>query len=162
MRNGTNKFFVIAVGLFISAPSWACPDLSGNFSCMDSQGKAHDLTIQQQTVEGGSHYTMTSTEEGRVDIWEVTADGKERDIPEGHGLKGAKYTATCDADTSMNLNVTGLLIDDESGAIIGNLKMNMLHTRGPAREIIVVSSGVLETPQHGNFPLDGTMTCTLK
>lgn len=99
--------FLIGALLLVTTQAFACPDISGSFTC-----KYRNRISERE---------ITKTETGFIVIadgaeQEYKTDGSITSLPENDSLKDAKFSSVCEGDTFV-VNFTGTLMYE--GAEIG-------------------------------------------
>ncbi len=138
---------LILVGLMLSAPAFACPDLSGTFRCQYQDGSVETLTIAQDNKSGVEVYNYNGSE--------IAADNVTRVLPDDANLKSGTFRAWCDDNTTLKAELISEYWDNSR--YIGDLTMNMFFTmeNGSHKS---KSTGVLKTG-NGDHPIDSTTVC---
>lgn len=100
------KFLMLGALLF-SSSVFACPDLSGSYTCV---GKTRSYQKEVQKTDTG----YISSNDGIE--YEYFTDGKVYDIPETDSYRDGKLTSTCNGDQFIvDLTMTVLY----EGAVVG-------------------------------------------
>mgnify|MGYP001497371882 CR=1 FL=1 len=137
------------LAFLFSAQAFACPQLSGNFTCTYQDGTSEVVAISQSADKAG---VVTYLYNGS----EVPADNVTYDIPDDQDIKGGKFRAWCDDDITLKSEMTGKYWNN--GSYFGDLVMNIsFEMEGTSLKQTTTGSVV---NSGGTYPLDNTMVCT--
>lgn len=144
------KSFIVMAALFVSAQAYACPQLAGVWTCVDSTGKDSTVTVSQQNIPDGVLYTETDTDGTTVNF---PADGKTRS-GSSNGM-----TATLVASCQGNTVTATESFSEPSQSVKGTMNMSITLT-APGK---LTSKGQFHIEQTGKPAQDGSSVsaCTL-
>jgi microcystin-dependent protein len=135
------KSIVLAV-LFLGSTAFACPNLSGSYTCTDEEGSS-SVEIRQSVIAGATVYEISS--EGETDVF--VADGKTRTAVEKQDdfVLTTSQTVSCSA-TNVQI-VIDLSVGDEAGNKIGEATAKIAASLDAKGNLLtaVESEGELET-----------------
>ena len=83
------KKHLLALALFVSSTAFACPDLTGDWTCKGDDGKETKVSITQEAITNGMLYHLTA--DGQTE--DVHADGTARAFTKGDFT--GTMTTTC-------------------------------------------------------------------
>ncbi len=114
---GGNKMLRILTVLSaaFSVQAFACPNLTGNFTCSMPDGSTQVMDISSR-MEGAVTYYKVSGDE-------FPADGSVLKLADSQELKNGTFSATCMADTTLSTNIKGEYFN--SGKDYGPLDLNI-------------------------------------
>ena len=95
------KKHLLLAALFVSTSAFACPDLSGTWSCKDSDNAQSKITVTQEAIPDGTVYHITDDASGKTE--DLYADGKPHDVQAEHYT--GTMTAVCHNDMSIDAHV---------------------------------------------------------
>ncbi len=138
---------IVALALLFSAQAFACPTLTGTYTCTYQDGTSEVVTLSQDNKAGVEVYNYN----GSI----ITADNASYSIPDDQTLKEGQFKAWCDDAITLKSNILGKYFQD--GSFVGDLDMNIFLSleNGSLKS---VTSGTL-TNTGGVYPLDDTVTC---
>lgn len=139
-----------ALALLVSVNAYACPDLTGSFTCTYQDNTSEVVTISQENKDGVMVYNYNGSA--------IPADNQAYQVPDDQNLKEGTFRAWCDpsTDTVLNTELIGKYYQD--GSYFGDLNLDMTFALDGAN-LKQVSKGTL-TNQSDTYPLDGELTCT--
>ena len=137
-----------ALALLFSAQAFACPALTGSFTCIYKDGTNETVTITQSADKAGM---VTYIYNGS----EVPADNKIYDVPEDQTLKEGKFRAWCDDDVTLKSELIGKYWNN--GAYFGDLVMN-INFEMDGTNLKQITTGNVKN-SGGTYPLDDQMVC---
>lgn len=136
------------VALLFSASAFACPDLTGTFTCTYQDGSSEQVTISQQINNGVTIYNYNGSM--------IATDNITRAVPDDETVKNATFRAWCDG-ASLKGNLIGKYYNN--GSYFGDLDMTLdLSITG--RDLKTETSGNLKDTGGTDYPLGGTTVCT--
>ena len=140
---------IAALALLVSVNAYACPDLSGSFTCTYQDGTTEAITISQDNKDGVTVYRYNNSD--------LPADNQVHPIADSQNIKNGTFRAWCDEKeaTLLQTEILGKYYQD--GSYYGDLTMDMamslsgndLHQVTNAK---IVNSG-------GTYPSTGETTC---
>jgi len=137
-----------AIALLFSAPAFACPDLTGAFTCTYQDGSSEIVTISQADKAGVMVYNYNGSE--------LPADNVVYPMPDDETIKQGTFRAWCDG-ASLKGNILGKYYNN--GALFGDLDMTLdLSLEGTSLKSVTVGS--LKATDGTSYPLDGQIVCT--
>jgi hypothetical protein len=75
------KFFILASALFLSTSAFACPQISGHYTCKDELGVTSDTEeINISQVKENGFDKITLKQRGDSEGWTFVADGKKTKV----------------------------------------------------------------------------------
>ncbi len=95
------KKHLLSAALLVSTSAFACPDLTGTWSCKDTDNTESTITVTQEAIENGTLYHITDSASGKSE--DIHADGVARPV-ETQDYKGT-MTATCTSATRIDARV---------------------------------------------------------
>lgn len=90
------KSMLLAAALLVSGSAFACPELTGDWTCTDKQGSVSKVKMTQEAIENGVMYYSTD-EKGETNSF--PADGKT------YNDDGADYSTTFTAACTSSARV---------------------------------------------------------
>ncbi len=94
------KTQLLMAALFVSSSAFACPDLTGAWTCKDADNNASTMTVTQDAIPNGTLYRITDSD-GKTE--EIHADGVARAVE--HQDYSGTMTATCTSATRVDAHV---------------------------------------------------------
>lgn len=138
---------IAALLLLVSANvAFACPELTGSYTCTYQDGTSEVVSISQENKDGVTVYNYNGSS--------IPADNTAYPIPDDQTLKQATFRAWCDG-ASLKGNIVGKYYNN--GALFGDLDMT-LDLSLDGTNLKSVTTGTL-TNSGGTYPLDGQVTC---
>ena len=143
------KFAVIA--LLFSGSAFACPNLTGNYTCTYQDGSSEVVSITQTTdaTTGVTVYTHNGSQ--------IPADSNAYPVPDDATLKEATFKAWCADDATLSAQLVGKYFQD--GAYFGDLDMTSNFSL-VGTDLKQVTAGTLKNTG-GTYPLNSELTCKL-
>jgi hypothetical protein len=138
-----------AIALLFSVQAYACPQLTGAYTCTYQDGSKEVVTIAQ------------NKDANNVDVYNyngstILTDNVAYPIPDDQQLKQGTFRAWCADDTTLQTQVVGKYY--QQGNYFGDLTMNLnLSLKGT--DLHQVTIGSLKNTG-GEYPLNGDVTCT--
>jgi hypothetical protein len=139
---------VTVLALLFSAQAFACPNLTGSYTCKAQDGSSSTLVLSQTLTNGVTTYSYAGSS--------VVADNKAYPIPDDANLKGGTQRAWCADDVTLTLELLGKYWNN--GAYFGDLKLDLAVTKAGV-DLKQVSTGNI-TNTGGTYPINNDMTCT--
>lgn len=136
-----------AAFLLVSVQAYACPDLTGNYTCTYHDGSSEAVVISQEVKDGVTVYTHNGTP--------IPADNVTYPVPDDASLKDATFRAYCSDANTLSANLIGKYFQD--GQYFGdlNLTSNFSVANGDLKNVTV---GSLKNTG-GEYPLNSEITC---
>lgn len=137
------------IALLFSAQAFACPDLSGSYTCTYQDGSSEMVTISQDSKNGVTVYDYNGSQ--------IPADNQTYRIPDDQTLKQGTFRAWCDSNdpTLLKSQLTGKYYSE--GSYFGDLIMDMTFSI-QGRDLKQVTQGVLKN-SGGDYPLNSELVC---
>jgi hypothetical protein len=139
--------------LFTGVSAFACPDLSGNYTCTLNAG-ALDLAITQSEANGVTTYVFNGQP--------IVADGQQfmmQDQADG-SIKNQSLTYSCDA-TQLRSVYSGDFY--EAGALQGTLVFDDSYTKDANGALVITEGGTATDATGASYDLEVlSTTCTPK
>jgi hypothetical protein len=138
--------YAVLILLASATQAFACPELTGNFTCQDERGQPQAVQITQADKNGSTVYMYNGSE--------ILTDNHVYPIPDDDTLKQGTFRGWCDADKVMG-QVLGQYYSN--GLLYGDLTLNMeLSLSGT--DLVSHSYGDIKNST-GKQPFDGSVTC---
>jgi|GEM_PF-2069919 len=139
------KLFALPLFICFCLQAQACPDLTGQYTCTDSDG-SETLTITQE---------VSDTLKVIVNDTEIIVDSKSYPMTGDPTMKNASIRSWCD-DKAIKSQMTGDLYNgDEKTGYVETMVQYILAEDG----LIEVRSSKVKT-EGGETPTESTLTCT--
>lgn len=135
------------VALAFSVQAFACPELTGTFTCTYSDGTSETMAISQQVVNGVTVYNYNGTE--------IRADNQIYPVPEDETLKEGTFRAWCEDAVTLKGEMKGKYYN--GGSYFGDLVMNLAFSKAGS-DLKQVTTGNLKNGG-GDYPLNSEVTC---
>ncbi len=136
-----------SLALLFSVQAFACPNLTGSFTCTYQDGSSETVTISQADKAGVTVYNYNGSD--------IPADNMTYQIPDDESLKQATFRAWCENE-SLKGNIVGKYYNN--GSYFGDLNM-VLDLALEGNNLKSTTSGSLVDTSGKSYPLDGTTTC---
>lgn len=137
-----------AIALLFSVQAYACPELTGSYTCAYQDGSSEVVTISQELKDGVTIYTHNGSQ--------IPADNVAYPVPDDANLREATFRAFCSDEATLTANLVGKYFQD--GQYFGDLNMTSNFTLDGAN-LKQVTTGTLKN-QGGEYPLNSEMVCT--
>lgn len=137
---------VTVLAALFSVQAFACPDLTGTFTCKYSDGSQETMNITYRTENGVSYY--------KYDSAEFAADGTVYPLQDSDNLKNGTFAATCSDDVTLKENIKGDYY--YQGTNYGPLDMIINVSLSSNGDLQQVASGTLK----GQTIPEQTVSCT--
>lgn len=95
--------FLVAVLLLVSAQAFACPDITGSFSC-----KYKNRLSEREITKTADGFLINID---GIELEYVT-DGSITTVPQTDSLKDGQYSSVCDANTFV-INFSGTMMEGD-------------------------------------------------
>jgi hypothetical protein len=139
---------IIALALAFSAQAYACPSLTGNFTCTYQDGSRDTVSISQEMKDGITTYSYN----GGL----IQADNVARPIQDEEEIREATLRAWCDDATTLKAQMLGKYYNN--GSYFGDLTINLFLSMEGAN-LKQVTDGNLKSA-NGDYPIQGQVVCT--
>lgn len=139
---------LLAVLLLGSVQAFACPNLTGSFTCTYSDGSSEVLNITQEAKEGVTTYNINQSL--------TPADNVIYTVPDDETLKEGTFRAWCNDDVTLKGELIGKYYDQ--GSFFGDLLLNIDYSLDGAN-LKQVTTGTL-TSANGQYPINAETVCT--
>lgn len=136
-----------ALALLISVNAWACPELTGSYTCTYQDGSNEVVTISQENKNGVTTYNYNGST--------VTADNIARPMPDDETLKQGTFRAWCEND-ALRVEMLGKYYNE--GNYFGDLTLNLSFAKSGG-DLKQVTIGNLKN-SGGEYPLNSEVVCT--
>ena len=137
-----------ALALLFSAQAFACPNLTGSYTCTYQDNSKEMITVSQDTKGTVTVYNINGSE--------MPADGQTYAVPDSDNLKQGNFKAWCDGDTTLKGLLTGKYYN--GGEYYGDLTMNMDWSLSGS-DLKQVSNGEVKNTG-GTYPINQDTVCT--
>ncbi len=136
------------MALLFSVQAYACPQLTGAYTCAYQDGSSEVITLSQELKDGVTVYTHNGST--------IPADNVAYPVPDDANIREATFRATCTGDVTLSANLTGKYYQD--GQYFGDLNMTSNFSLN-GKDLKQVTVGTLKN-QGGEHPLNSELTCT--
>jgi hypothetical protein len=136
------------LALLFSVQAFACPDLTGNYTCTYSDGSSETVAVSQDTKGEITTYNYNGST--------VVADNQTYPVPDDDTIKQATFRAWCASATALKAELIGKYYD--RGTLMGDLTL-VLELSLEGSNLKQVSSGVLKNSA-GERPFSNEIVCT--
>lgn len=143
------KFAALAIAL-VSVQAFACPDLTGNYSCVYQDGTKEVVSITQEQKNGVTTFLYNGSA--------IVADNQAYPMADDQNLREATFRAWCDSADPTLLQTQLLGKYYTNGAYYGDLTMNMNFSMAGS-DLKQTNTGTLKNAG-GEYPLNSELTCT--
>jgi len=139
------KLAVIA--LLFSAQAYACPELTGTYTCTYQDGSSEVITLSQEQKDGVTVYSHNGSQ--------IPADSVAYPVPDDVNLREATFKAWCADGTTLNAQLVGKYFQENQ--YFGDLEMTSAFTLD-GTDLKQVTTGTLKN-LGGEYPLNSDLTC---
>ncbi|MBX3020339.1 MAG: hypothetical protein KF799_01575 [Bdellovibrionales bacterium] len=140
-----------ALALLFSVQAFACPDLTGTYTCAYQDGSSEVITLSQSVDKDGiTVFNYNGSQ--------IPADNQLYPIPDDDTLKEGTFRAWCDTANPALLQSQLLGKYWNNGAYYGDLTMNMTFSLS-GRDLKQTTQGTLKNAG-GEYPLNSELVCT--
>jgi hypothetical protein len=139
---------LVALALVVSANAWACPDLTGTYTCQYQDGQTEVITLSQENKDGVVTYTYNNNAS-------IPADNVAYPVPDGPTLREGTLRAWCEADTFKS-QLVGKYYDQ--GVYFGDLTLNIDFAK-VGNDLKQVNTGSVKNSA-SQYPINGEVVCT--
>ena len=133
--------------LLVSANAWACPNLTGTYTCKYQDGSSEMVTISQENKAGVEIYNYAGSM--------VTTDNVARPMPDEDNLKKGTFRAWCEGD-KLKTKVIGQYYTN--GTYYGPLTFAATITKN-GFDFKKLTTGNVKSSA-GDYPLNSEVTCS--
>lgn len=137
-----------ALVLLFSAQAFACPDLTGAYTCKYQDGASEVVTVSQDNKDGVVTYNYNGSQ--------IPADNQTYKVPDDQQLKDGQFRAWCEDDVTLKTELTGKYWNN--GSYFGDLVMNMNLSLDSTNLKNVVTGNIKNSG--GTYPIDNNIVCT--
>lgn len=137
---------IIALAAAFSVQAFACPNLTGSYTCDYGNGQTEQMTISQEERNGVTFYKYNNDE--------FAADGTVYPLQDSAELKQGTFKAWCES-TILKNQIMGKYYNN--GSYFGDLDMTMDLTLNNGN-LSQVAKGSLKSA-NGDYPINQTVTC---
>ena len=138
---------VVMVGALVSASAFACPNLSGVYTCPDQQNGPQTVEITQTEENGITTYFQNGES--------LVSDNLVKPIPESADFKEGTMQAFCEGD-ALKVAVKGKVWDQ--GQFFGDLDVVSNYSLDADKNLVDTFDGSVKSAQ-GNYPINDLTTC---
>lgn len=144
---------IIAVLALVGAQAFACPNLTGTFSCT-SDGQTQAVAISQVEVNGVTTYTLKNPADPADQGGSLPADNNTYQIQDSEDFKNGTIRGWCEAD-AFKIEQTGQYYDQGQhiGDVQATIAMSLVDNN-----LSQVTTGTFKTGS-GDYPINQTMSC---
>lgn len=135
------------LALLFSAQAFACPALTGTFTCNYQDGSSEIVSISQAEKSGVMVYNYNGSE--------IPADNVVYPMPDDESVRQGTFRAWCDGLT-LKGNIVGKYYNQ--GNYFGDLDMT-LNLSLEGNNLKSVTTGTLKDTGGNVYPLDGQVVC---
>ena len=139
---------IVAALALVSSQAFACPDLTGTYTCTYSDGSTEIVSMAQENKDGVTVYTYNGSS--------VPADNKAYPVPDDETLKEGTFRAWCDDTQVLKAELLGKYYNN--GAYFGDLTLNMDFSI-ENNNLKQTTTGMLKSSS-GDYPLNNEVLCT--
>jgi hypothetical protein len=140
----------LVLSCLMPAVAWACPNLTGAYTCTDSQGQSETIQLSQTVSDQNiTVYVYNGTS--------LQADNMAYAVPDDGTIRDATLRTWCDDDSTWKTELLGKYW--RNGAYYGDLRLERDFRLDASTNLLSVTSGAL-TNSSGSHSLDSSMTCT--
>ena len=136
------------LAMLLSANAWACPNLTGTYTCKFQDGSTKVVTFSQENKAGVETYNYNGTA--------VKADNVARRLPDDDTLKKKTSRAWCEADI-LKSKLVGKYYSN--GAYVGDLTLDMTFAKN-GNDLKQVNTGNLKSRGGNDYPQNSEVTCS--
>lgn len=137
-----------ALALFSSVTAFACPDLTGSYTCVvDGEERATVISMEKQ-----GNVTVYRMNDGAM-----VADNKVYKIPDGEGLKKGTIRTWCQNTAALKSELKGKIYDE--GRFVGDLSVVMTANLDASTNLVQNVTGKIVAGGR-NHPINETLNCT--
>jgi hypothetical protein len=140
--------------LFVGAQAFACPDLTGTYTC-SYEGQTETLEISQSETDGVTTFTMKDPTDPNDQGGSLPADNNTYQIEDSEQFKNATIRGYCEAD-AFKIAQAGQYYDQGQHIADIDAVISMSLVDG---NLLQDTKGVFKTAS-GDYPLDSQLTCT--
>lgn len=135
------------IALLFSAQAFACPELTGSYTCTYQDGSSELMTISQSNKDGVTVYVANGSE--------IPADNQPHALQDDASLRDATFRAWCNGTASLDAQLLGKYYQEN--AYYGDLTLNTSFSI-VGTDLKQVTTGTLVN-EGGSYPLNSEMTC---
>lgn len=137
-----------ALLLAFSAQAYACPNLTGTYTCTYQDGSTEVVSISQEQKNGVTVYNYNGSP--------MPADNKAYPMPDDQTLRESTFRAWCEGEV-LKGNLIGKYYNE--GSYFGDLNL-LLDITKQGTDLKQVSAGSLKN-SGGEYPIEGEIVCTI-
>lgn len=143
------KGMAAILSALVAVPVFACPFLTGSYTCLNENDSEQTLVISQSEADGATHYIINGSE--------LVIDNQSHAITGDPTFRNASMNAWCDSDM-IDYEITGQYFDGDTE--IGSLSIvNVIKISGD--QVTETADGQMRNDR-GVFPVSASITCTRK
>jgi hypothetical protein len=136
-----------ALALLVSVNAWACPDLTGTYTCKYQDGQTEVVTLSQENKDGVVIYNYNGSS--------IPADNVARPVPDDATLREGTFRAWCETDI-FKAQLLGKYYDQ--GVYFGDLTLNIDFTK-VGNDLKQVNTGSVKNSA-SEYPINAEVVCT--
>lgn len=145
------KLILTAIaGLLVSATAWACPDLTGSYTCTYEDGASEVLDISQSSANGVTTFTINGNS--------IPADGQVYQLPDDAYTKNYTMSYACEG-TPAKLALTYGGDYYENGAFVATIAGKNLFSKDILGDLLIEDLGAATLADGSSFPWASSMSC---
>jgi len=137
-----------ALALVFSAQAFACPQLTGSFTCTAQDGSKQVMKITQDMKGTTTVYNINGSD--------LPADKSVMNLPDDDSLKNATISAWCDDDVTLKAQILGKYYQD--GSYFGDLTANLGFSM-KGKDLAQHMTGDVKASS-GDYPINSDTVCT--
>jgi len=147
------KALLIGLAL-IGAQAFACPNLTGTYSCTYENG-SEQLQLSQQEMDGVTVYNFKNPQDANDPGGALPADNQTYRLEDTKDFRNGTIRAWCEGEI-FKIQQTAEHYQEESHS--GNLDLTVSMSLSNS-DLLQVTNGTYETGS-GTYPINESMTCT--
>lgn len=136
-----------ALALMVSVNAWACPDLTGTYTCKYQDGQTETITLSQENKDGVVVYNYNGST--------IAADNVSRPVPDDAALREGTFRAWCEGE-ALKGQLLGKYYD--KGVYFGDLTLNLDVTK-VGNDLKQVNTGSVKNSA-SEYPINAEVLCT--
>ena len=137
-----------AFALLFSVQAFACPQLTGNYTCKYQNGQSTALILTQDSKSNVTIYSLNGQQ--------LPADNQVQPLPDEDTLKNATIRAWCNDDSALHTELIGKYY--QQGRYFGDLTMDEDLSMANQNLRQVTTGNVKNSG--GTYPVNSDITCT--
>lgn len=138
-----------AIALLFSVQAFACPTLTGNYTCKNQDGSTSAMTITQNVNGTVTTYNLNGSD--------LLADNQARPMQDDDNIKSGTFRAWCDDNITLKGEILGKYWNN--GSYFGDLTLDIGFSLAANGDLQQVSTGNIKNTG-GTYPINQTTACT--